>query len=211
MFRGNFQVIGRQHIEILGLRQFAEQRVQGQFQQAQATRALRHVEAQLAAIEPLALADIQAFHQVFIIADENERRAARMHGVLEFQLHAEKRIAAQGRHQRPAEGQPLAPSQPALLLFAVAHDIGIQAQAGIVQENAAIHFAHVDLVQHALRHIGDRRIERQRNIQILGEMVQGTQRQDAKRRAAADNDGGDGIDGAVASAGHDDGRAITQG
>jgi hypothetical protein len=96
----------------------------------------------------------------------------------------------------------------ALLLFAVAHDVGIDAEAGVVQEDAAIDLAHIDLGRHALHRIGHGLVQIERNLQVLGEVVQRPQRQHAQPHRRAGQHRGHRVDGAVAAAGDHRGRAL---
>eukprot|EP01034_Spumella_vulgaris_P033737 gene33737-41621_t len=122
----------------------ADQRVPGQPHQAQAAGALCHVQAQHTPVDAAARADIQSLHQVLVVAYENEGGAPRVLFAVHAQPHIQEGIAPQRRQRRPGERQPLAASEPALLLFTVAHNVRVQAEAGIVEKDAAVHFAHVD-------------------------------------------------------------------
>src|SRR5476649_731556 len=96
--------LGARHdVEIARLRQMAAQRVPGQAQQAEPGWALRHVEAQRAAVQPFARADMEAPHLIIVVADEDEGRAPRVLNTVDGEAHAEKREAPQRRHECPAK------------------------------------------------------------------------------------------------------------
>ena len=77
-----------------------------------------------------------------------------------------------------------------LLFFTLADDKGVDSQAGIVQEGAAIDLADVDLSHAPGENIGDRCFEFQGDFQVLGKMIERPQWKHAKRRFGANQRGG---------------------
>ena len=114
------------------------------------------------------------------------------------------RRAAQG------EGRPLAEAEPLLLMLAVAHQVDVQAEAGIVQEMAVADLADVDLDGMS----GGDRLQRgrqfQRNAEVLREMVQRAERQHAEGHRLADQRRRHRVERAVAAAGHHRRAAVVE-
>src|SRR5204862_406627 len=79
-----------------------------------------------------------------VVADEDERRPAQDLLAVDEQRHAQKGIAPQRRHHRPREREPFAAAEALLLALAIANDVGVQAEAGVVDEDPAVDLADVD-------------------------------------------------------------------
>ena len=110
-------------------------------------------------------------------------------------------VVPQDDEKGESEGDPFART-PALARFPLPHDGGIETQAGIVEEDMAVDLADIDPGEPAGEEIGDGRLELQRDLQILGEVVERAQGQDAQRVLAAHQRRGDRAQSAVAAAGH---------
>src|SRR5207302_630362 len=121
----------------------AHERAQREPDEAHARAPLREIDAQPPRVEPLAAPDVEAFHAVRVVADEDERRAAVLDGLAEAESQLEERIAFGHMQHRPCERMPAAAAEP-LLVPAVHHEGGIEADARIVHEDAAVHLADVD-------------------------------------------------------------------
>ena len=103
------------------------------------------------------------------------------------------------------EGDPLAHAA-ALVLGALLHDGRVEADARVVDEDAAVELADVDQLGLAVDDRLYRRVEVERNADVLGEVIERAERQHAERGLRADERRGDGAHRAVA-AGGDDGAA----
>src|SRR6476659_8204450 len=90
-------------------------------------------------------------------------------------------------HERAGlrEGEPLAAALP-LLAFALLHNTRIEADTGIVEENASIYFADIDADDFAGEQGLHRLLELKRDTQILGEMVESSHRQHAENGILVD-------------------------
>ena len=86
--------------------------------------------------------------------------------------------------------------------FAVQHEIRIDADRGIVDEDLAIDLGEIDGALLALGDDADRLREVERDAEILGEMVERAQRQDAEGNAGVRQHACDGANAAVAAANH---------
>ena len=137
------QLARRARLEVARLMQPSDERAQRQEHQAQATVALRDVDAQHAAVEPLAQPDVEALHPVDVVADEHERRAPPLRDAVELERELEERVTAQHHVRCPQHRVPLAAAEPAPLLFAPAHDLGVKADARVVDEHAAVDLADI--------------------------------------------------------------------
>ena len=87
--------------------------------------------------------------------------------------------------------------------FAIEHDVGIDADRGIVDEGLAIDLGKVDV---ALRAPGDhlgRLAEMERDAEVLGEMIERPERQDTEGNLGAGKHAGHGANAAVTAADHD--------
>ncbi len=99
---------------------------------------------------------------------------------------------------------PFAAAQALLLALAVADDVRIEAEARVVDEDAAVHLADVDEHRPSSDDATHGRGDIERHAEIPGEMVERAEREHAECDLAADQRGDDGADGAVAAAGDDD-------
>src|ERR1700682_2492515 len=69
------QLVGEQREKILLVTQMAKQRAQGKSQQSPSARAIAYVYTQLPFIQTFSTANIQPLHNVFVVADKDERRS----------------------------------------------------------------------------------------------------------------------------------------
>ncbi len=116
-------------------------------------------------------------------------------------------MAPQHGQDRPEHRRALAAPEATALRLALPHDLRIQPDARVVEEEAPVHFAHIDA---DLVIGGDRLrglLERQGNAHVPGEVVERPQRQDSQRGAGPGHDRCDGVHGAVA-AGRDEGLGL---
>jgi len=153
----------------------------GQSYQVNTASALCHKKEEFARVEPCALANIQTFHFISIIADEYQGRLAQQFLSIQEQSNAKKRVVPENRDGGLGKSQPLFATFLLLLLLAVAHDARIDAQAGIVEENAAVDFTDVHGYGVAGNEIASCAFEILGNMQILCEMIQGPKRKNAQR------------------------------
>src|ERR1700674_2172043 len=86
----------------------------------------------------------------------------------------------------------------------MAHDTWIDAQAGIVEENATVDFTDIHGYGAAGDEIASCTFEIPGNLQILREMIQGPKRKNAQRDGCPHEFVRHGIHGAVTTAGNDD-------
>ena len=135
---------GQDRVEVARLAQAAGEGAQRELEQAPAAGPLGDVEAQLAVVQARALADREAFHPVLVVADEDERRPAQHLLAVDDQGDAEERIAPQRRQRRPHERRPLAAAEALLLALAIVNDVGVEAEARVVDEDPAVDLADVD-------------------------------------------------------------------
>src|ERR1700674_2345039 len=91
-----------------------------------------------------------------------------------------------------------------LLLFALAHDARIDAEAGIVEENATVDLTNIHGYGMAGDEIASRAFQILRNVQIFCEMIQGAERKNTQRYGCSHEFVCHGAYGAVAATGHDD-------
>src|SRR5437868_15231445 len=96
----------------------------------------------MARIQTTAPAHAEARGFVFVVADEDEGRAAYESLIVGFQAHGEQRVAAHHGNQRDNECRPLAHSLP-LLALAHAHQLRVDAEARIVDEDVTVDFANI--------------------------------------------------------------------
>ena len=87
--------------------------------------------------------------------------------------------------------------------FAVEHHVRIDADRGIVDEGLAIDLGKVDGALHALGDHLSRLAEMERNAEVLGEMIERAERQNAEGNVGAGKHAGHGANAAVAAADHD--------
>src|SRR5689334_21581135 len=82
-------------------------------------------------------------------------------------------------HNGMQEGEPLAAATP-LLAFPLLHNTWIEADAGIVQEYAPVHFTDIHASDFAGEQCLHGLLQLKRDGQILGKMIEGPQGQHAK-------------------------------
>src|SRR5436190_526738 len=151
---------------------------------------------QLAAVQPRPAARLESGNFVTVIADENERRAygplqASRRDQADIQLgKAVKREGGGLQEGRPFAAALVLPGLPLL------HDVRVKADTGIVDEDMAVHFAHIHGQDLSLQDGGYGGVQRQRYPAILGEMVEGAGRDYAQDRLRADGGLHLGIDNA---------------
>ena len=106
--------------------------------------AICHKEAELARIETSALADIQTLHFIFIIADEYQGRLARQLLSVQAQANAKKRVVLSEPKGRLGRKLPTCCGlSSSAAPRGRSHDARIDAQAGIVEEDAAVDFTDI--------------------------------------------------------------------
>ena len=164
------------------------------------------IDEQLALIEPRPGAEPNAVDRVFVVADEDERRLPGPLAAVDVDAYRDAAIPPEDaerrdRHRRPL-AVPLAP-QP----FPLLDDARIEADGGVVDEDAIVDLADVDSCEVSRRDDRDRLAKVERDVEILREVIEGAERENAERGLRADHAGRDAADGAVAAAGHDDGCA----
>lgn len=135
----------------------------------------------MAAVETLSSADVEAFHRVCVVPDEYEAGAALLLAIFERDTNVEQATAPHRSQCRPRQCIPLAAAEPALLVIAIAHDVRIQAQARIVDEDASIDRAHVHVERVSCSDGAHRVLGVEWNAQILREMVERPQWQHPER------------------------------
>ena len=182
----------------------AEQRAKCEPHEAPAAGALCDAHAQHALVERVACADAQAVHPVGVVADEDERRAVTLLALVGAQPGVEKRVAAQRGERRPGEGRPLAAPEPRLLQLALMDDLRVQAEARVVEKEAAVDIGDIDRMDVAVGDRCERGFGFERDAEVAGEMVQRAQRQHAECDSAAHQRTGDAAERAVAAARDDD-------
>ncbi len=91
-----------------------------------------------------------------------------------------------------------------LLLVLEQHDARIDAEAGIVEENAAVDFTDIHRYGAAGDEIASSAFQILGNVHILCEMIQGPERKNAQRDGCSHELARHGIYGAVTATGHDD-------
>ena len=90
-----------------------------------------------------------------------------------------------------------------LLALALLHDARIEADARIVEEDAAVYFADIHPGDFAGEKCLHRLLEFERDAQVFGEVIEGPHRQNAKGGIRADQRRRDRRDRSVASSAHD--------
>ena len=175
-------ILGGLGRELPGLAQPAEKRAQRETQQTPSSAAVRHVKAELGAVEAFAAADAEALHLIAVVADEDKRRAADVRHAIADETDMEKRRAAHYGQRRPEHRAPFAAAQAFLLLGSPAHHVGIESDTRVVQENPAVHFTHV--YAHRVP-AGDGmrgRLHVERDTHILRKMIERADGHHAERR-----------------------------
>ena len=163
----------------------AERRLRHQPQQRQAAACLRDVEAEFAAVERLARAERRRAERIGVVADERARRAPRPYALAGGNVQPVHRKTAQHPHERQHHRPPFAEAERAPPLLARLDHVGIDADRRVVDEDAAVDLAHVDVARAPLRDEQRREFDDRRDAQVLGEVVERAERQHAERNARA--------------------------
>jgi hypothetical protein len=85
--------------------------------------------------------------------------------------------------------------------------VRIEADGRVVDEEAIVHLPDVHSRDVSRRDDRNRLMKIDRNLQVLGEVIEGAEREHAESRRRSEDAGRDAADGAVAAAGDDDGGA----
>src|ERR671931_677162 len=203
-------LLGAQRVEVFRRAQAAEERAHGEAEQAQPARAVRDVEAQAAGVEAGAPADGEVLRQVLVVADEDEVRAAHDLPPVGVQAHVEERVAAQDGERRPEEGRPLAAPQALPQLLPAAYDARVEAEARIVDEDPAVHLAHVHRTDAPLADAARGLLDGERDAEVFREVVERAERQDAERLPRPREQRGHRAHRPVAAARDDGARAVRE-
>ena len=135
---------------------------------------------------------VEPFRHVFVVTDEDERRAHDVRRAVHDQLSGNGAVVAPGPQHRDRERHRF-PTTAALLGVALPHHARINAEAGVVHENPPVHLAHVDHLHVA----GDDRFDRgggiERNAKVLGKVVERAGGNHAERGAGFDRNRGNRI------------------
>ncbi|MNV43380.1 hypothetical protein D3C71_1350910 [compost metagenome] len=188
---------------MLRVAQPAEQAAQQQaIQRQRADRPRRH-RHQASAVQFLGL-DADVFELQLVVADHQRGRTQIARATLVFQLQPElARRAQQGNDARP-QGHEAAAAEALLIGLAVFQQRGVQAQAGVHQEQPAVQVPDLHGLQMALQEAAQGDFGVLRDAVAAPEIIEGALGQDAERHAAAQHRAGDGVERAVASGGDDD-------
>src|SRR6185437_14300459 len=190
------------------LLQPSEECTHRELDEPQAARTLRHIEAQASLREARAAADVHAARLVLVVADEDERRAPETLVSCHRDPDLEERIAAQRREEGRRECQPLAATQAPLLALPITDHLGIEAQAGVVDADAAVHLADIDALYPSGGDATDCLLELEREPEVLREMIERAEGKNAECRLRVRQHGCDGADRPVTSSRDDDRGAI---
>jgi hypothetical protein len=175
-------------------------------EQAEAAGAAGDPDAELALVETGADAELEAFDLVGVVADEDEGGEALESLAVDGEADAEEGEAKEGEGGGEEEGGGFADA--VALDFLALHDhFGVEAEAGVVEEDAAVDGADVDGLGGAGGEDGDGRGEVGGDAEVGGEVVEGAAGDDAEADGGADEEGGNGVEGTVAAGGDDDGAA----
>src|ERR1700687_2657422 len=197
-------LLRNQNIEIAGFAQASKNCPKGQSHQLNTAGAICRKEAEFARVEPSALADIQTFHFISIITDEYEGSLTRKFLPVQAQTNAKKQVVLQNRKGGLGESYPLVEAFLLLVLLLLKQqDARIDAEAGIVDENAGVDFTDIHGHGAASDEIASCALHVLGNVEILCEMIQGPERKNAQRDGCAHELVRHGIYGAVTATGHD--------
>ncbi|KAG0929638.1 hypothetical protein G6F31_017279 [Rhizopus arrhizus] len=170
-------------------------------QRQRADRARRH-RHQAAAVQLLGF-DADVLELQLVVANHQRGRAQVAHPAFVLQLQPERARGAQQRDDaRPQRHKPAA-AEALLVGFAVFQQGGVQAQAGVHQEQPAIEVSHLHRLQMALQEAA------QGDFGVLGDAVAASEvieralGQDAEGHALAQHGAGHGVKCAVAAGGDD--------
>src|SRR5678815_2583196 len=116
MLRRNPNLLRAQRQKLFLVPETAEESMPRKLDQTQPSGAIGYVETQLPRIKTRTSTNIKTLHFIFIVADENKRRASRELVTINTELDIEKGIATQDRNRCPHKRRPFARSQSLLLL-----------------------------------------------------------------------------------------------
>jgi hypothetical protein len=133
-----------ERFEIFGLIDAPKEGVQGQPDKTEPAGAVRQIESELAAVQAGARTELKTRDLIFVIADKEERRPPGELLAFERDLQIEKREPPEGLDRGPEKGRPFPAREPLLLRLAARYDLRIDAETGVVDEDAAVYFAGVD-------------------------------------------------------------------
>src|SRR6202163_1267034 len=174
-------------VEVPRLIKTAKQSPQCQSDEAQASRTICDIEAELTAVQMCALTNPESLHLVSIVADKDKRCASCQPFAVDIEKHLDKRIAPQDREGRPDECGPFPATEPLLLQVTCFHQLRVNAEARIVEEEAIVDRTHVDLRAVAFGNSRHRTFKIEGDMKVLGEMIEGTERQNAQGNPASDH------------------------
>src|ERR1700674_2344705 len=173
-------------VEVPRLIKTAKQSPQCQSDEAQASRTICDIEAELTAGQMCARTNPASLHLVSIIADKDKRRAPCQPFAVDVEKHLHKRIAPQHRERRPDRGGPFPAAQPLLLQVTCFHQLRVNAEAGIVEEEVIVDRTHVDLRAISFGNSRHRTFKIERDMKVLREMIERPERQNAQGNPASD-------------------------
>src|ERR1700676_4318887 len=133
-----------------------------------------------------ALTNPESLHLVSIVADKDKRCASCQPFAVDVEKHVDKRIAPQDRERRPDECGPFPATEPLLLQVTCFHQLRVNAEARFVEEKAIVDRTHVDLRAVAFGNSRHRTFKIEGYMKVLGEMIEGTERQNAQGNPASD-------------------------
>jgi hypothetical protein len=193
-------VLGQEALELLIRRKAVRQRAERQRQDLEPAAFRCDEDRKAAAVERRSRPELESRRRVLVVADEDEGRAHDVQLAVDRHPGGEHSIAAPRAGHRDGERGPLAAPLP-LLGEPFPDHAGIDAQAGVVDEDAPVEIAHVDVADvpgddrlHGLR-------ELQRNAGVLREVVQRAAGNHSESRVGLDGDRGDRTDRAVSAGG----------
>lgn len=156
------------------------------------------------AVAPRRDLDAPRFEDVAVVADEDEGRAAPERRRAKPDLQTERRIVAQRGGAGDRRGEPLAAAEAGALEVAMAHHARINAERRVADEDSAVDLGDVE----RRRDTGGERVDGGadlgRDEELLGEMVEGAERDYAERAAGAGEERGRGVDRAIPPADEDE-------
>ena len=101
-----------------------------------------------------------------------------------MQSHTKPGIAPENQSDGEHERHPFAVAVT-LLFLALAHDVWIEADARIVHEYAAVDLSDIHFCHSAGEDVANGGLDAGRDARILGEVIQGADRENAKRGIGA--------------------------
>ena len=175
---------GGYDLECAGLTGAADQRLGEEHRQIAGAGPRREIDEQLALIEPLPGTEPNAVDRVFVVADEDERRLPGPLAAVHVDAHRDAAIPSEDAERRHHHGRPLAVSLTPQL-FPLFDDVRIDADGGVVDEDAIVHLRRRPLARGgraATTATACAKIER--DAEILGEVIERAEREDAERAPA---------------------------